>query len=377
MTNQSAIETGLLEAAAAVAKLAGERAAEAEEERRLPEDVVTAILDAGFARHFVPAKHGGQEATFTELRRALLTVGESCASAAWCALILATSGRMAAYLPAEGQAEIWQDGPDAAIAAALVPSGTVEAVPGGWRLSGEWHFMSAVDFSDWALLCATLPDGPPTFFAVPRDAFQIRNTWFNLGMRGTGSNTAVAENVFVPHYRAVLHTTVFHGHSEHSDAVCHRTPLAAVAGPLFATPALGSARAMLQAWTGWMFAKSGSSLPPPLQQTLARSGAELGAAHLITERATDVADVGGCTQEDGVRNARDASLAAELIRSAANRLFESGGSQAQRDTSELQRHWRDVLSATSHTALRFDFTSGLYAQAIQTRRHVLGDTGRS
>ncbi|PZG53366.1 hydrolase [Spongiactinospora gelatinilytica] len=356
-------ETGLIEAADAAAKLAGERAAEAEEERRLSEDVIAALIEAGFARHFVPAGHGGYEATFTELRQALLTLGRSCASASWCALILATSGRMAAYLPPEGQAEVWRRGPDAAIAAALVPSGTAEAAPGGWRLSGEWNFLSAVDFSDWALLCVGVPGGP-SFFAVPRDAFRVKKTWFNLGMRGTGSNSVVAQDVFVPHHRSVPWSTLLQGGSEHSDAICHQTPLAAVAGPLFATPALGSARAMLRAWTGTMLAKTEGSLPPPAQQTLARAGAELDAADLVTERALDMADLGGCTPETAARNARDASLAAELTRATANRLFESGGSQAQRDTSVLQRQWRDILTSTSHAALRFDLTSGMYAKTV-------------
>ncbi|MEV4217492.1 hydrolase [Nonomuraea sp. NPDC049725] len=360
MTDHEA--TGLLEAADAVAKLAGERAAEAEAARRLPEDVVAAILDAGFARHFVPRGHGGHEAAFTELRRALATVGESCASASWCALIVATSGRMAAYLPAEGQAEVWSEGPDAAISAALVPSGTAEETSGGWRLSGEWHFLSGVDFSDWALLCAPAPDGP-RFFAVPRGDYRIRNTWFTLGMRGTGSNTVVADGVLVPRHRAVAQGAVFRGHSEHSAAPCHQTPLAAVAGALFAAPALGSATAMLRAWTAQQTAK-GPGLPPPAQLELARSSAELDAALLLTERATAIADLGRVAPATAARNARDASLAAQLVRAAAARLFESGGSQAQRDDSDLQRYWRDVQSATSHAALRFERTSGPYAQSL-------------
>src|SRR5688572_18792958 len=80
---------------------------DAETNRRLDRDVVRAVLDAGYARHFVPAAWGGREGSFLELTQAVAAVGEACASTAWVASLTACLGRMAAFLPAEGQAEIW------------------------------------------------------------------------------------------------------------------------------------------------------------------------------------------------------------------------------------------------------------------------------
>ncbi|MFC7511692.1 acyl-CoA dehydrogenase family protein [Streptomyces thermocarboxydus] len=161
---------GVAEHAHRVAEVAARHAHEAEDRRRPHPEVVEALLSAGFARHFVPAEHGGRVGTFAELTRAVTTVGAACTATAWCASLAANLARMAAYLPAEGRAEVWANGPDALVVGSLSPFGNAERVDGGYRLSGRWPYISGVDFSSWALLCGTVPGsgGPvPTVFAVP------------------------------------------------------------------------------------------------------------------------------------------------------------------------------------------------------------------
>jgi alkylation response protein AidB-like acyl-CoA dehydrogenase len=375
MSSQVLAKSGLVSVAADVGSFASRYAVEADRERRLSPDVVETLVDAGFARHFVPASCGGAAGTFSDLIRALVVVGEGCASAAWCGLIYATSGRMAAYLPDDGRTEVWGDGPDTPIAAALVPSGTAERVTGGWRLTGEWRFMSGVDFSGWALLCAVAvaDDGRPAprFFAVPRHEYGVRDTWFNVGMRGTGSNTAVLDGVFVPDHRTVAHAAVLQGRRGDAEARCHNVPLLAVAPPLFAAPALGIARGALTAWSAFMGTKVDNGKParqePGIQLVLARAAAEIDAAQLLVERAGEVADFGDLANGNAARGARDASLAAELAVQAVDRLFGSGGSQVQTDANAVQRAWRDIHSATSHAALRPERSSGFFADHVWNR----------
>ncbi len=200
-----------------VAEVAARHAEEAETARRLSPEVVRAVLDAGFARHFVPVAHGGEAGGFAELTAAVGLVGEGCTSAGWAASLAAYAGRYAAFLPEEGQAEIWADGPDALLAGALMPSGKAEPVAGGWLLSGEWKYISGVHFADWALACAAVPaEGPQDpdvrpevrFFAVPRTDFTIEDSWFTVGMRGTGSDTLVLADAFVPEHRTLARSVV-------------------------------------------------------------------------------------------------------------------------------------------------------------------------
>ncbi|MFJ5259274.1 acyl-CoA dehydrogenase family protein [Streptomyces sp. NPDC088387] len=362
--------------AAQVAEVAARYTDEAETARRLSPQVVDAVRDAGFARHFVPVAHGGRAGAFTEVTSAVTRVGEGCTSAAWAASLAAYAGRYAAFLPAEGQAEIWADGPDALLVAALMPAGTAQRVDGGWRLSGEWKYISGVHFADWALACAPVPDEPSDdpggrppvrYFAVPKGDFSVVDSWFTLGMRGTGSDTLVLSDVFVPEHRTLARSAVHAGRAPASDARCHIVPMHAVNALPFAAPLIGAARGALRAWierTGSRVDRRGRSVGemPSTQVTLARSAAEADAAELLVRRTAAVAD-GTETPPEGeaaVRGARDLALAVELLVSAVDRVFRASGTSGQNATDPVQRFWRDVNSAASHVALSFESTGAAY-----------------
>ena len=374
MTSGAVIDqTGLLSSSATVSAVAARHAVQADSNRRLSGEVVAALLGAGYARHFAPARHGGTEGSFAELIRALIAVAGGCTSAAWCGMIFATSGRMAGYLPERGQQEIWGEGPDVPIAAAFVPSGRVERDPAGWRLTGEWRFLSGVDFSEWALLCGSATvDGHEQrrFFAVPRREYEVKDSWFTVGMRGTGSNSVVLDDAVVPEHRSFAESALLSGRCEGSTARCHTVPLLAVAGPLFAAPAVGAVRGALRTWSESIAGNADNGRPawrnPAAQEVLTRSATEVDVAELLLERAGAVADADAAVREHAARSARDAAIVAETAVSTMDRLFRAGGSRAQAERSPLQRLWRDVASATSHAALRLERNSEHFA------RHVWG-----
>lgn len=139
--DQHSPASGLVAAAEEVSGLAAKHAADADQARRLHPNVIRAVGDAGFVRHFVPARWGGGEGTFADIVTAVATVGEGCASAAWIASLTANGPRTAAYLPEEGQRELWGEGPDTFLVSALMPIGSADPVAGGWRLTGRWSFI--------------------------------------------------------------------------------------------------------------------------------------------------------------------------------------------------------------------------------------------
>ncbi|MFE2046469.1 acyl-CoA dehydrogenase family protein [Streptomyces sp. NPDC059477] len=375
--------TTIVHRAAHVAEVAARRADGAERARRLSAEVVDAVREAGFARHFVPAAYGGQAGGFTELTSAVTVVGAGCTSAAWAASLAAYAGRYAAFLPEKGQTEIWADGPDALLAAALMPSGTAERVSGGWRLSGEWKYISGVHCADWALACAPVPEEDAgespghseggarrpavRYFAVPQGEFSVVESWNPVGMRGTGSDTLVLDEVFVPEHRTLSRADVHAGRAPASDARCHIVPMYAVNALPFATPLLGAARGALRHWTertGSRVDRRGRAVAeqPATQVTLARSAAETDAAELLVHRTAAVAD-GTLTPpaaEAAVRGPRDLALAVELLVSAVDRIFRASGTSGQDLADPVQRFWRDVNSAASHVALAFETTGAAY-----------------
>ncbi|MEU8891117.1 acyl-CoA dehydrogenase family protein [Streptomyces sp. NPDC048442] len=355
---------------ARLAALAAEHAPAAEADRRLTDEVAAALLEAGFARHFVPAEHGGRGSTFALLLRETEEVARGCAATAWCGMIYALSSRMAALLPGPTRRNLWGRGPDVPIAAALNPAGAARPVPGGWRLTGRWGFLSGVDFAHWSLLCAPAERGGEErelrYFLVPREQYEVHDTWLTLGLRGTGGNTVQAEDLFVPEDRSYPQATLLRGLRTPSAPEFLRVPLLGAHAPAFVAPALGAARAAVGGWADEVAQHAGNgslvAAPAAAQATVARATGELDAAGLLLERAAAATDTGRLSRPRAARNARDASLAASLVRDAVERVFHAGGSRVQAQSHPLQRTWRDVQAATSHAALNSERSSGVYAR---------------
>ncbi|MGW8948772.1 acyl-CoA dehydrogenase family protein [Streptomyces sp. NPDC055709] len=384
----------------------------ARRDRRLTDATADALVTAGFARHFVPRRWGGGEGTFGDVLRASATVGESCASAAWCAVLWAAHGRFAAFLPEEGQKEIWGAGPDVRIAAAVVPpAGHAARVAGGWLLHGEWGLASGVDHADWVLLAAPeydapaaaendapaapeydasaaaqndapgvpdndaaggpergAPAGPARVFAVPRSAVAVHDTWNSAGLRGTGSNTVVLEATVVPDSRSAPLSALLAGDRREGASRCYAAPAHLAGGLMFCGPALGAARRALAAWSDWArTAAPGGTRPldgPSAQERLARSAAEIDAVELMLSEAAGRADTGALTPEAVARNRRDAAVAADWLATAVDRLFRTGGAHLRDADGDLHRYWADVLTVASHGALRLEPAAEAYARSL-------------
>ncbi|MER5659954.1 acyl-CoA dehydrogenase family protein [Streptomyces mirabilis] len=351
----------------------------ADGERVLSPEAVRAITEAGFPRHFVPRRFGGDAGTFTEFVAGVTEVAAGCAAAGWCASLYASHARLAAYLPARGQAEVWREGPDARVSAGFVPTSTAARAPGGWVLNGTWNFISGVDFADWVLLSAWEPEPAERrlrFFAVPRGVCEVRDTWFTVGLRGTGSKTVVLGDVFVPEHRAFPQAVLLAGTAPEAEpARCHAVPFRLVNGLTMVTPALGAADGALHAWSRWIASRTevlmGRAVPSAekasVQSALARSSAAVEAASLLIGRITATADADAEVPADAVpRSHRDYAVVAESLMDAVDRLQRESGARGQAEGSPVERAWRDVHAAAGHAALQFDSNAAVYA------RHMLG-----
>ncbi|MGA5096490.1 hydrolase [Streptomyces lavendulocolor] len=348
--------TGLARAAESIRVLAAGHAAAADAERALHREVVEALREAGFARHFVASRFGGSEGTFAELTSAVMTAGEGCAATAWCASLSAYSARFAAHLPEEGHQALWGDSPDTVVATALMPVGRAQRTDGGWRLTGQWAYVSGVDFADWALVCAVVPgagEGPPRmrFFALPRGTYTVRETWDSVGMRATGSHTVVVDDVRVPDHLSFDRADMLRGRNAGSDLPAHNVPFQAVGGLTFIAPVVGAATGALSAAAATL---TGRKRNQTGELKVVRASGRIDAArHLVMENA-GVLDGRLFTPEHMARNERNATFAAELLQEAVGLLVSAAGTGGLGEGQALQRFWRDVTSATSHVALQYD-----------------------
>ncbi|GAA0679514.1 acyl-CoA dehydrogenase family protein [Kitasatospora atroaurantiaca] len=354
-------------------ELAARSAEQVNRQHRLTPELATALTAAGFARHFVPARWGGTAGTFGALAETTAEVGEACASTAWCAALYAAHGRLAAYLPEQAQYELWGATPNVRIAAAVLPAaGQADAAPGGWRIGGRWSCASGVDHADWVLLAArtqgkagTAGTAEQRIFAVPRAEVAVLDTWRNLGLQGTGSNSVVLDGTFVPAHRSF--TLADLATVEPGAARCHAVPYQLVAALQFAAPMLGAARGALRAWTAATAVKRRVDGRPAreagsVQVVLGRASAEIHAAGLLLSHSARRADEAQATPLVVAENQRDLAAAADLCADAVTRLVRAGGARGQGEQDPVQRRWRDVTAAAGHPALDFEAAAAAHAR---------------
>ncbi|MGW2190273.1 acyl-CoA dehydrogenase family protein [Streptomyces sp. NPDC001719] len=366
--------SALVKAAREVADVAAVHAAASEAGRRLVPEVARAIVGAGFARHFVPAHWGGTEGNVTDSLLATAAVAEGDASAAWVASIAASLGRMATFLPEEGQRAVWSTGPDTFIACALVPGGEAREVDGGWRVSGLWPYLSGVHFSEWALVCCPVPmpggEREVRFLLVPRSAYEIVDTWFPVGMRATGSDSLRLADVFVPYAYSFARADLLAGRSGAPLPAASAVPLKAVSALSFAGPVLGAAKGALREFSTALAGRRAAGAPghrvsgtskAAAELALARTAGEIDAAELLLRRAAAVADAGAIDDRALARTSLDHALAVDMLAGAVNRLTPLAGTRSQSDSAPFQRFWRDVNTAAGHTVLQFEPAARAFA----------------
>ncbi len=168
---------------------------------------IAAMTEAGVFRALTPARWGGLEMEPAAFLEGMVRVGSACSSTGWVGGQLNVHSWQIALMDERMQAEFWADGPDARASSAYAPSGTVECVPGGFRLTGRWSFSSGVDHSAWAIVGGIVKDGPDGVpearsFVIPSRDFVIdQGSWNVAGLKGTGSKSIMLANAFVPDYR--------------------------------------------------------------------------------------------------------------------------------------------------------------------------------
>jgi 3-hydroxy-9,10-secoandrosta-1,3,5(10)-triene-9,17-dione monooxygenase len=358
------IHSELMERVRALAPVFGERAAAGEEARQIPKESVREMLDAGIARILMPKRFGGYELDFETWLDVVLEFARHDASHAWCASLFVHHAHLVAQFPDETQRAIWSGGPDVPIAASFAPRAKAVRVDGGYRVSGrDSSFSSGVGHSQWVMVGAmTQGDAAPEwkFFVVPPGEFTIRDTWHTAAMRGTGSNTIVTDNVYVPDSRVLSLSDLRPGKGPGgtvNENPLYRVPFFFYAPLTFAAPMLGAvqgAYALFRDGTKTRRAVDGSLVAEKtsVQVRMARAAADLDAAEMLLRRTTHAHEVPPNQIEAALaRSIRDFARVSELSVSIIDELVTMSGTAGFATANPLQRVWRDVHFAASHISL--------------------------
>src|ERR1700712_2064690 len=112
---------------------------EMDAERRLPQPLVKTLENAGLFSLWLPREFGGPELDLPDTVKVIEATARLDGATGWCVCNGGSVSRFAAYLPSEVTQKIFVD-TKAMVAGRLGPVGKARAVPGGYRMSGQWNY---------------------------------------------------------------------------------------------------------------------------------------------------------------------------------------------------------------------------------------------
>jgi len=336
-------------------------AEEIERRRELPEPIVEALIERGLFRLLLPRSLGGAELPPAVYVQVIEEVAKHDASTAWC-LGQGTGCTMtAAFLDPEVAQEIF--GPKRGIVA-WGPPGPAEAraVPGGYRLTGAWSFASGSHHATWlgAHVAILAEDGTPRLtpdggsiirtLLFPKASARFTDIWHVIGLRGTGSDSYMVTDLFVPEKYTVLRTAE---PRPQQPGLLYSFSSSNMYSSGFAGVALGIARSTLEAFVELARDKIPRGAKRTLrdnnviQSQVARSEARLSAARAfllgsLEEIWRDVAQSGRLTLDHNTTIRLASTWAIHQAREIVDTAYHAAGATAIFESNPFERRFRDV-----------------------------------
>jgi 3-hydroxy-9,10-secoandrosta-1,3,5(10)-triene-9,17-dione monooxygenase len=362
---------------AALVPVLKERVARAEQLRQIPPETVQDLVVSSLIRLGNPQRYGGLNVEYDAAFDVSWELGRVCGSTAWCYSLWTVHNWWVGHFPEQAQEEFFASGPDTLASSALNPTrGKAEPVAGGFRVSGHWSFSSGCDAASWVLVAVPGPNGL-MWALLPRPDYDILDTWFTSGMRGTGSKDIVIHNAFVPAYRTLDPGRAGDGEWtgwELHRRLSYRLPLRCMTGWDLLAPLIGIAQGAVDEFTACLRGTSGPGRTAEsalVQMRLAEASVEVDAAReLHRQTIRDILEKAERGEEftnlERARYRRNKNYAARLCVQAVNRLFEASGGRAILESEAIQRFHRDAHAASHHQGLSWD------AAAEEFGRQALG-----
>lgn len=381
----------LIQRAIDMRPMIADAADETEKNRHVSRDIIDEVQRQDFFRIYLPKKFGGLEFDSATATRISLEWSSADASTGWVCGLGIVHQWLIAQFPSATHDEVWGDDPSPMTCGSYAPAGEMTAVEGGYRLTGEYHFSSGVDVSDWAILGVFFPpeeDGGrpiPGFTVVPRSDFEVDDNWYVMGLTGTGSKTVICKDLFIPAHRRVTFAELVSGNSPGYQALqsnLYRYPILSLVAYAISTPALGALNGavdtFLDAMNGRMtrgaVVLGGNKVRDfqAVQMRVGRAVANLkaGKAMLfaqIEESRAAVMDRGEILDVTGrLDNRLTQAKTVELAVDGLDELFGAVGGHGIHTSQHVQRAWRDAHAIAHHISFNWDALSSMYGQ------HLLG-----
>jgi len=384
MPSQSPDTAELVERATALIPEFAQRAAEAESLRRLPDANVAALKRAGLLRILQARRSGGYQASLHAHVDAVAAIARGCGSTAWCMGVVHAHSWLMGSFPEAAQEETYGVDPDTFISAVIAPRGEAKPAEGGYVLNGFWPFASGCQHAHFLLLGARILDASGAVvdeadLLVPSKDIIINDDWHVAGLRGTGSCSVVAKNVFVPRHRILSLPGLIEGKAPGKalhEGSLYNSAAVPVLQLALCPGAIGIAEAALAAFQdrlpGRIIAYTLGEKQIESATThrqLADASTRVRVARLLLHRAVD--DIEGAANAgammaptDRARIRMDCAHAVAQCREAVDTLFLACGGSGIAEANPVQRAWRDLHAIAMHGALAYEVNQEMFGRML-------------
>ncbi|MEV6898939.1 acyl-CoA dehydrogenase family protein [Amycolatopsis sp. NPDC051372] len=377
------LRADLVERAGKLVPLLAANAKRTEDDRRVPEENIRAIEEAGLLSIMQPRRFGGLEVDFRTKLEVTRELARGCGSTAWATSLMNVCAWFTGLWSAQAQQDVWGENPHNRVAGVFAASGTARVVEGGLVVSGKWGWASGCLHSQWALVGTPPVEGEGKSYdqgmvLIPMADLTIEDTWFVVGMRGTGSNTLAADEVFVPEHRfiSVPKMTVGDVATPFTDEALYRSAFVPGAAIILAGPQLGLAQAALdlvlekapKRGISYTFYDN-QTQAPVVQLAVAKAANLIDTAHLLAYRAAAEIDENAHNGVFPDYTARakarmDIGQAIVTAREAIRELVTAHGASSFAESSPMQRIWRDSEVASRHAVGNPEISAEVYGRAL-------------
>lgn len=351
-----------------------EGALERERTRTLPREPIRWLKEAGFGALRVPVAHGGAGASLPQLFQLLIELAEADSN-----IPQALRGHFAFVedklnAPQSPQRDRWFDRFVAGetvgnawteVGNVVIGNIATQVTPGEgkWLVNGRKFYSTGSIFADWIDLLARRSDNGVDVIAAVRTqqpGVTLEDDWDGFGQRTTGSGTSIFENAEVEPDEVIDFSQRF----KYQTAFYQLFHLATLAGIARAAER-DVARAVAERKR--IFSTGNAPLArndAQIQQVVGQISAQAYAAAAIAVRAAEpaqrayLARFGGDDAAEKAANiaaeiesAQGQIVLADLVLRATTDLFNALGASAASEKLELDRHWRNARTVSSHNPL--------------------------
>jgi alkylation response protein AidB-like acyl-CoA dehydrogenase len=374
----------LVARARALRPLLAANASQGEADRRVVEESIQALADAGLFKISVPKRYGGYETSVRTMLEVSAAVAEADGGTAWVLTLVNVCNWLVGLFPQQAQDDVFGTDPGTLVSGVLAPTSTAVKVDGGWRVTGKWFYNSGSWHATWAGLGIPVTDASGEVVnqglaLIPRADLTLEDTWFVAGMKSSGSNCLVADDVFVPEHRVMLTPPAIVGDYPSellASEPFYRSAFVPVLALVLVGPQLGLGQAALDYVIGKAAKKPVSytffttqAESAGFQLQVAEAARLIDTARLHAFRAADDIDraAAGGEYPDLLTRARvrsDTGYSAECITRAIDILLYAHGAGSFADVSPLQRIWRDSATAARHAVVSPQVSYEVYGKAL-------------